>query len=127
MPNYTGTNVTGSASRREKSSNGMSGRSAICINNAGYPASLKLGKKYRVLRDAEAESEDLIRVVDEFGEDYLYPSYRFRLISPGEAVVVHYGSYGAPACNVSAQSPLLTDEQDAVTCKRCLDLFARAA
>lgn len=45
---------------------------AICVQNEGYPASLELWKVYRVLPDDKAAKHQLIRVVDESGEDYLY-------------------------------------------------------
>jgi len=45
---------------------------AICIQNEGYPASLELWKVYRVLPDEKVAEHQLIRVVDESGEDYLY-------------------------------------------------------
>jgi len=45
---------------------------AICVQNKGYPASLELWKVYRVLPDNRAAKHQLIRVVDESGEDYLY-------------------------------------------------------
>jgi hypothetical protein len=45
---------------------------AICVQNEGYPASLELWKVYRVLPDDKATTHQLIRVVDESGEDYLY-------------------------------------------------------
>jgi hypothetical protein len=47
---------------------------AVCINNSGYPASLELHKIYRVLRDNDAAVDGDVRVVDESGEDYLYPA-----------------------------------------------------
>jgi hypothetical protein len=47
-------------------------RFAICVQNEGYPASLELWKVYRVLPDEKAATHQLIRVVDESGEDYLY-------------------------------------------------------
>ena len=47
---------------------------AVCISNEGYPASLELHKIYRVLPDAEAERQGDLRIVDESGEDYLYPA-----------------------------------------------------
>lgn len=47
---------------------------AVCVNNAQYPASLELHKIYRVLPDLEAAREGRLRVVDEDGEDYLYPA-----------------------------------------------------
>ena len=49
----------------------------LCVNNAGSQASLELRKVYRVAEDAEAAAEGLIRVVDDSGEDYLYPDYFF--------------------------------------------------
>ena len=45
---------------------------AICVRNEGYPASLELWKVYRVLPDDKAAKHQLLRVVDESGEDYLY-------------------------------------------------------
>jgi len=54
-------------------------RLAICINNAGYAASLELRKLYEVIADPDAEKDHMIRVVDESGEDYLYSADRFIL------------------------------------------------
>ena len=50
---------------------------AVCINNEGYEASLELGKLYQVIPDEEADANDLIRVVDESGEDYAFAATRF--------------------------------------------------
>jgi hypothetical protein len=52
-------------------------RFVVCINNAKYPASLELHKIYRVLPDEDAVREGDIRVIDESGEDYLYPAEWF--------------------------------------------------
>ena len=49
----------------------------VCINNSGYPASLELHKIYPVLVDEEAAQEGDVRVIDESGEDYLYPAEWF--------------------------------------------------
>ena len=49
----------------------------ICIRNEGYRASLDLRKLYPVLPDQFAEEHNMIRVVDESGEDYLYPANYF--------------------------------------------------
>jgi len=46
----------------------------VCINNADYSVSLEVRKIYRVLPDSKAAQHDLIRIIDESGEDYLYPS-----------------------------------------------------
>ena len=50
---------------------------AVCVKNAGYPASLELHKIYRVVPDDDAAREGDIRVVDESGEDNLYPANWF--------------------------------------------------
>jgi hypothetical protein len=47
------------------------------VNNTGYPASLEVGKLYRIIADREAEKHGYLRVVDESGEDYGYASDRF--------------------------------------------------
>ena len=60
-------------------------RFAVCIGNEGYPASLEVRKIYRVINDQEAEQHDLVRVIDESGEDYLYPGELFVLISLPDA------------------------------------------
>jgi hypothetical protein len=53
----------------------------VCVDNEGYPASLEKRKIYLALRDASAEKHGLIRVVDESGDDYLYPKTFFRSIA----------------------------------------------
>lgn len=49
----------------------------VCISNSEFPASLELHKIYRVLPDEEAAQEGDIRIIDESGEDYLYPAEWF--------------------------------------------------
>lgn len=53
---------------------------AICVNNSEYPASLELHKIYRVLPDEDAEQDGDLRVIDESGEDYLYPADYFIMV-----------------------------------------------
>ena len=58
---------------------------AVCIRNAGFAASLEVRKLYPVVADADAEANDLVRVVDESGEDYVYPARMFqKLALPSE-------------------------------------------
>ncbi len=45
----------------------------VCINNTGYEASLEVRKIYRVIKDKEVENKGLLKIIDESGEDYLYP------------------------------------------------------
>ncbi|MGB7492667.1 MAG: hypothetical protein WBN62_20255 [Thermoanaerobaculia bacterium] len=52
----------------------------ICVRNEGFEASLAVRKLYRFLADEEAEAQSLIRVVDETGEDYLYPAELFAAV-----------------------------------------------
>jgi hypothetical protein len=52
----------------------------VCIENAGYPASLELHKIYRVVPDADAAQDGDIRIVDESGEDYLHPAEWFAAV-----------------------------------------------
>ena len=49
----------------------------ICLDNAGYEVSLERLKIYVALPDAKAERTGYLRIIDESGEDYLYPSQRF--------------------------------------------------
>ncbi len=49
----------------------------VCLSNDGYAASLEPRKIYVALRDAEAERNGLLRIVDESGEDYLYSRSHF--------------------------------------------------
>jgi hypothetical protein len=52
-------------------------RFLICVDNRGYPASLELRKVYRRVPDASAGKKHFVRIVDESGEDYLYPDRLF--------------------------------------------------
>lgn len=54
---------------------------AVCVRNAGFSTSLEVRKLYAVLADPDAESNGLIRVVDESGEDYLYPARLFQKLT----------------------------------------------
>lgn len=49
----------------------------ICMKNKGYEASLELRKVYQVVPDPEAQALDQIRVIDESGDDYLFPADYF--------------------------------------------------
>jgi hypothetical protein len=49
----------------------------VCIKNQAYKASLELGKIYQVLNDVKASKNNMIRVVDESGESYLYSKDMF--------------------------------------------------
>jgi len=59
----------------------MKNKFLLCIENEGYEASLELRKLYERLPDKEAERHKQVRIIDESGEDYLYPSDFFAPIS----------------------------------------------
>lgn len=65
---------------------------AVCIQNIGYEASLELRKIYEVLEDEEAHKYNRIRVIDESGDDYLFPKEFFvpvQLPEPAVALFSH--------------------------------------
>ena len=58
----------------------------VCLDNSGYPASLEVGKLYRVIPDEEAAAEGYLRVIDESGEDYAFVASRFHPVQLPPAV-----------------------------------------
>ena len=52
----------------------------VCVRNMGYPASLEVRKIYTTVPDRSAEAHGMLRVVDESGEDYLYPAKFFMAV-----------------------------------------------
>jgi hypothetical protein len=66
----------------------VSDRFVVCIKNEGYSVSLEARKIYRVIDDVKAEGAGMLRIVDESGEDYLFPADYFVPIQiPTEANV----------------------------------------
>jgi hypothetical protein len=61
-------------------------RFAVCVRNEGYEASLERNKIYLVRPDPHAEKDGDIRIVDESGEDYLYPAEWFVVVEVPKAV-----------------------------------------
>jgi hypothetical protein len=58
----------------------------ICVNNQGYSASLEKRKIYVALRDLTADKHGQLRIIDESGDDYLYPKTFFRSIALPESI-----------------------------------------
>jgi hypothetical protein len=52
---------------------------AVCIRNTGNEASLEVRKLYEIVPDPDAEQDGMLRVIDESGEDYLFPATNFVL------------------------------------------------
>ena len=66
---------------------GATGRGvAVCVDNSGYEVSFERNKIYLVVPDKDAERDGDVRVVDESGEDYLFPAHRFVAIDVRAAV-----------------------------------------
>lgn len=61
-------------------------RFVVCINNKDYPVSLEIRKIYQVVPDESAAKHNMIRIIDESNEDYLYPVSYFVPIELPEAV-----------------------------------------
>ncbi len=61
-------------------------RFVVCLENEGYEVALERRKIYRVLPDADAAKHRQIRVIDESGDDYLYPQRVFAPIELPQAV-----------------------------------------
>jgi hypothetical protein len=61
-------------------------RFVVCVENEGHPVSLEKRKIYVALADPVADSHGLVRVIDESGEDYLYPREFFLQITLPQSV-----------------------------------------
>lgn len=90
---YTGMRRLGSVARNSRSSTCFEAMTktqakqlVVCVENDGYAVSLEKRKIYVALRDAAADKHDMLRIVDESGEDYLYPKALFRSIALPQAV-----------------------------------------
>lgn len=87
----SGKGINSALSRPKRSSPAPSedaaqGHFAICVRNDDYEASLELRKLYPVLEDDFGSQHGMIRVIDESGEDYLFPSEYFVRVSLPQAV-----------------------------------------
>jgi hypothetical protein len=63
-------------------------RFALCIRNEGNEASLERNKLYVILPDRQAQADGLVRVIDEDGEDYLYPADWFVAVEVPKSVAL---------------------------------------
>jgi hypothetical protein len=62
-------------------------RYVLCVKNDEYPASLEVRKVYRALPDRAAAARNFVRVIDESGEDYLFPADYFVAIELPQAAL----------------------------------------
>jgi hypothetical protein len=93
---YTGTKRPASVARNSRSNTCFektpamarprAKRLVVCIDNDGYGASLESRKIYVALPDAGAEKHGLVRIIDESGDDYLYPGTLFRPVELPQAI-----------------------------------------
>jgi hypothetical protein len=80
--NFTGTKHMASARANTRSKSiWTKSRLVLCLSNEGYEVSLEPRKIYAALPDASAEKHDQLRVIDESGEDYLFPASLFTAIT----------------------------------------------
>ena len=63
-------------------------RFVVCVSVGSYPASLEARKVYQTLPDGVAESDGMVRVIDESGEDYLFPASLFAAVELSQATVM---------------------------------------
>jgi hypothetical protein len=59
---------------------------AVCLDNAGNEASLIRGKIYAVVPDPKAAKDELVRIIDESGDDYLFARSQFEVVEFPQAV-----------------------------------------
>ena len=62
------------------------GKLVVCVKNVGYEASLERRKIYTALADPDAKKHKMLRVIDESGEDYLFPEGYFLSVALPPAV-----------------------------------------
>lgn len=67
----------------------------FCVNNEAYPTSLELRKVYQALPDPVAAARGFVRVIDESGEDYLYPSHYFVAVELPQAAASAFAGASA--------------------------------
>ena len=67
----------------------------VCVKNEGYRASLVVRRIYKVVPDPEAGKRGLVRVIDESGEDYLYPKKLFAAIEVPTALERTFAAGGS--------------------------------
>ena len=72
-------------------------RFVLCVRAGTYKASLEPRKVYRIVEDPVAESKSLLRVIDESGEDYLFPATLFVPIEVPERAVPAFAATAAAA------------------------------
>ena len=70
-------------------------RFVLCVETGGYAVSLERWKVYRALPDADAEQHGQLRIMDESGEDYLYPAEYFAPVELPRDVASRYRSQPA--------------------------------
>jgi len=66
----------------------------ICVSDEGFEASLVVRRVYERIDDARARAHGMVRVVDESGEDYLFPSRLFVRIEVPKAAGVAFSRAG---------------------------------
>jgi hypothetical protein len=67
---------------------------ALCVGNEGNEVSLELRKLYQLVEPEPNDPADWVRVIDESGEDYVYPAVNFVVLTlPGDVVEIVAGAF----------------------------------
>lgn len=66
----------------------------LCVKNEGFSASLEVRKLYSRIPDKIAETKGMVRIIDESGEDYLYPIANFIPVSLSQKIMKAFGASG---------------------------------
>ena len=72
-------------------------RYVVCLSDRGYTASLVVRRLYPVIDDPAAAEHGLMRVIDESGEDYLYPQRLFAVVELPASVAKRLATAARPA------------------------------
>ncbi|OKH16022.1 hypothetical protein [[Limnothrix rosea] IAM M-220] len=59
----------------------------LCLKNENYAASLEPRKIYQTIEDAQAQTKNFLRIIDESGKDYLYPANYFAPIQVPDSAI----------------------------------------
>ena len=76
---------------------------ALCLENRGNEASLILRKVYRILPDARAAKDDLVRIVDESRDDHLFNKAQFAFVEFPQAVRKKFSLFKEPANTICSR------------------------
>lgn len=93
-------------------------RFVVCVDNTGYAASLEMRKIYQVLPDEVGSRHHQLRVIDESGEDYLYPEQYFAPVRLPHSIEREFGGVSMGKTCSSGLDDRCRDEDGEIRRKR---------